>query len=261
MVGRLSSTAAVVVALATGNCLFANVIRTPRAEFRQSYSLDPNGRVAIENLYGDVRITAWDRDEVLVEAYKKSQDPKQLDDARIVVDASSNLLSIHTQYGGVDAEHPASVEYRITVPRGANLDSVKLVNGELTLSGLAGNVKASSVNGSIHAERLEGQAELSTINGRLEAAFNRIRRETAISLSSVNGAIRLLIPCGANADVYALNLSGGIDSQFGHVSRASAGHRLRTTVNRGGTQIHLRNVNGGIWIYSGLARRLSRSWS
>ncbi len=262
MVGRLCSTAAVLVALATGNCLSANVIRTPRAEFRQTYSLHPNGRVTIQNLYGDVRITAWDRDEVLVEAYKKSQDPKHLDDARIVVDSSSELLSIRTQYGGgADSEHPASVEYRITVPRGANLESVKLVNGGLSISGLAGNVKASSVNGSIHVERLEGQAELSTINGRLDADFNRIDRDSPISLSSVNGSIRLSIPCGAGAELFAINLSGGIASPFGRVARIPTGHRLRTTVNRGGAQIRVRNVNGGIWINSGLSRRLDRPWS
>ncbi len=261
MVGRWYGSAAALVALAAGSCLSANVIRTPRPEFRQTYSLHPNGRVMIQNLYGDVKITAWDRDEVLVEAFKKSRDPRQLDDAQIVVDASSDMLSIRTQYGGTDAEHPASVDYRIVVPRGANLDSVKLVNGGLSISGLAGSVKATSVNGSIHAERLEGQAELSTVNGRLEAEFNRIGRANAITLSSVNGPIRLMIPCGAGAELYAQSLSGGIDSQFGNVSRASAGNRLRTTVNRGGALIHVRNVNGGIGIYSGLTRRQDRPWS
>jgi DUF4097 and DUF4098 domain-containing protein YvlB len=261
MVGRLSKSAAVLVALVAGNCLSANVIRTPRPEFRQTYAFRPNGRVTIQNLYGDVRITAWDRDEVVVEAYKKSNDPKQLDDARIVVDASSDLLSIRTQYGGADSGHPASVEYRITVPRSANLESVKLINGGLSISGIAGSVKASSVNGSIRVERLEGQAELSTVNGRLEADFYRVGRTNAISLSSVNGPIKLSLPCSANADVYAVNLSGGIDSQFGHVARASSGHRLRATVNRGGAQIHVKNVNGGISIFSGMTRHAERPWT
>ncbi len=62
------------LALAAGG-LNATVIRTPRAEFRATYSLAPNGRVVIQNLYGDVQITAWDRDEVLVEATKHSTDP------------------------------------------------------------------------------------------------------------------------------------------------------------------------------------------
>jgi len=243
------------LAVSAGNCLSANSIRVPRAEFRQAYCLQPNGRVVVENLYGDVHITAWDRDEVLVEAIKTSSDPRQLDDARIVVDSSSEQVSIRTQYGGTDAEHPASVQYRITVPRGANLANVKLVNGGLSISGLGGSVKASSVNGSIHAERLAGEAELSTVNGKVDAEFRRLDRTNQISLSSVNGSIRLSIPQGAGAELIAHNLSGGIESQFGHVARETGGHRLRARINRGGAHIRLHNVNGGIWIRAGLGSR------
>jgi len=244
------------LALIAGNCLSASIIGTPKAEFHQTYSLNPNGRVVIHNLYGDVRITAWDRDEVLVQAIKKSNDPRQLEDAHIVVDSSGSLVSIHTQYAGADAEHPASVEYRITVPRTANLENVKLVNGGLSISGLEGSIKASSVNGSIKAERLGGQADLSTVNGHLEADFERISPANSISLSSVNGPITLSIPNGAGAQLMAHNLSGGIDSEFGHVWRASGGHRLRTIVNRGGAQIRVNNVNGGISIRSSWTHRV-----
>jgi hypothetical protein len=261
MFRNVMSIGAISLALAAGQCLCASVIPTPRAEFRQLYSLSATGRVTIHNPYGDVRITGWDREQVLVEAFKKSSDPGQLDDARIVVDASSDHLSIRTQYGGVDAEHPASVEYRITVPRRAALENVRLVNGGLCISGLAGPVKASSVNGSIHAERLAGEADLSTVNGRVDASFARIEKAHAISLSSVNGQIRLAIPGGAAVELFARNLSGGIDTVFGRVLRASSGHRLHTLVNRGGTQVRVKNVNGGIFIRTALNGKSDRPWS
>src|SRR5436309_10052560 len=105
----LRGTCVMLLALAAGG-LDATVMRTPRAEFRATYSLTPNGRVVIQNLYGDVQITAWDRDEVLVRAIKHSADPRRLNDAQIVIDSSSELVSIRTQYSGADAEHPASVE-------------------------------------------------------------------------------------------------------------------------------------------------------
>jgi hypothetical protein len=85
MIGR-STTWGLVLALSVGANLYANRIGTPRTEFRQIFALNPNGRVVLQNLYGDVQITAWDRDEVLVQAIKKSSDPRRLDDARIVVD-------------------------------------------------------------------------------------------------------------------------------------------------------------------------------
>src|SRR3954447_12361846 len=123
----LRVTGAILLALCAGS-LDASVIGTPRGEFRAIYSLAPTGRVVIHNLYGNVEITAWDRDEVLVQATKHSSDPRRLNDAQIVVDSSSGLVSIHTQYMGADAD-PASVEYHIMVPRRANLENVRLING------------------------------------------------------------------------------------------------------------------------------------
>jgi DUF4097 and DUF4098 domain-containing protein YvlB len=211
--------------------------------------------VAIQNLYGDVQITAWDRDEVLVEATKHSSDAGRLNDAQIVVDTSSGMVSIRTQYTGGDAGQAASVEYHIMVPRGANLENVKLINGGLSLSGMTGAVKASSVNGSIKAERMEGQVELSTVNGFLDAGFQRISKGHPISLGSVNGPIKVSLPSGARANVSAHNLSGGIDADFGRAWRAPSGHRLEAAVNGGGTQIRVHNVNGGISIHANWNRR------
>jgi Toastrack DUF4097 len=238
----------VVLALAASASSYANIIGTLNPEFRHSYVLHPNGRVVIQNLYGDVAITAWDRDEVLVQAIKKSSDPRLLDDAQIVVDASSDLLSIRTQYGGTDSGHPASVDFRIMVPRAANLANIRLINGGLSISGITGPVKASSVNGSIRAERLKGQADLSTVNGVLEAGFERVSRAHPITLSSVNGPIKLWLPGDASASLEAHNLSGGIDSEFGRAWRGPAGHQLHAMMHRGGARIRVSNVNGGISI-------------
>src|ERR1035441_1695272 len=93
----------------------ASVIRPPQTEFRHLYALPSNGRVVIENVYGDVSITAWDRDLVLVEAITRSSDPKRLGDARIVVEPTADLLSIRTQYAASDGRQPV----RVHTARGA----------------------------------------------------------------------------------------------------------------------------------------------
>jgi hypothetical protein len=227
-------------------------------EFRQSYALAAGGRVVIDNPYGDVRIIAWDRDEVRIEAIKSASDSRRLDDAQIVVDSTSDSLSIRTEYAGADAEHPASVEYRITVPRTANLDDVHLVNGGLSIRGLQGTVKATSINGDIRAERMEGTADLSTVNGQVEADFHRVNRASSISLRSVNGPIVLSLPSGAGAQLLAQNLSGGILTDFGRPEIEERGHSFHAILKGGGAEIHLQNVNGGISIHSTWSRRRER---
>jgi DUF4097 and DUF4098 domain-containing protein YvlB len=245
------------LAIAASSASYANVIGASQAEFRQLYSLGPNGRVTIQNQYGNVSIVGWDRDEVLVEAVKRSSDPRRLDDARIVVEPVDGALSIRTQYAGPDTQHAPKVEYRILVPRYANLEDVKLGNGGLVISGITGTVKASSVNGSIKAEKLEGRADLSTINGVLEADFDRVGAAHPITLSSVNGPIKLLLPLGTRASLNARNVSGGIDTEFGRPARVNGAQRL-SVVNEGGPQIRLTNVNGGISIHSAWSRRPER---
>jgi len=189
-----------------------------------------------------------------VEVVKHSADPRRLDDARIVIDADAGQVSIHTSYAGV-GDDPASVEYHIRVPRRATLDQVRLVNGGLSISGVAGSVRASSVNGGIYAEQLSGQASLSSINGRVEAGFERLSRGSPISLESVNGGIVLWLPAGAGATLSASNLSGGIRADFAQARHAADGHRLDASVNGGGAAIRLHNVNGGISIRATSLRR------
>jgi len=237
-------------ALAATALISARSLPAPQVAFRQMYALGPGGRVAIQNLYGDVTITAWDRDDVLVEAVKHGTEARQLEDARIVVEPGAGTLSIRTIYNDGDSHQPARVEYRLMVPRSAHLEDVRLVNGGLEIRGVEGPVKASAVNGAIRAHHLGGAVDLSTVNGPVDAGFERLDRGRPILLASVNGAIRLSLPAGAKASVYAHNRSGGITSAFGKASRGQAGQTLKVEVHRGGAPVHVDNVNGGIFICS-----------
>src|SRR5262245_22726073 len=142
MVRSLKCTCGVIVALIGAGALQANVVVNLQPEFRHIYPLVANGRVTIQNLYGDVRIMGWDREQVQVQAIRRAKDPRRLDDARVIVDSSADSLTIYTQYSASDVDRPASVEYRIMVPRNANLEQVRLINGGLFISGIAGSVKA-----------------------------------------------------------------------------------------------------------------------
>jgi DUF4097 and DUF4098 domain-containing protein YvlB len=220
-------------------------------EFHHTYAVAAHGRISLENINGDVHIRAWDRSEVRVDAVKRASSPERLEEAQIVVDAGPDTVAIRTRYDQAGSSgKPASVEYTVTVPRGASLEEVKLINGALDIEGVAGNVKASSVNGTVRARQLAGDAQLSTVNGELEAAFNRLDSSRVVSMHSVNGSIVLSIPFDARAEFQASNVTGGIDNDFGlPVDRGRVvGSHLKAVLKGGGTRIRLRNVNGGIHI-------------
>jgi hypothetical protein len=225
-----------------------------KEEFHQTYTLSPGGRIELENINGAAHITAWDRNEVKVDAIKYARSQERLNEAKIVVHAGSNEVSIHTEYPDHDHAYPdgdwddaASVEYTLAVPRSANLDEIKLINGPLDIQNVSGEVRASCINGTLLASGLSNRVKLSTINGRLEAKMNAVHASD-VELSSVNGGLELTLPSDAKAQLEASTVHGGIDTDFGlHVNHHRwVGHDLRGELGGGGTHIRLSNVNGRI---------------
>src|ERR1043165_5125590 len=228
-----------------------------REEFHQTYNLSPTGRISLENINGGVQIKVWDRPAVQVDAVKRAYRKERLNEAQIQVNATEENIRIKTEYPDETQNfrndegrynNPATVEYSLTVPRKAVLESIELVNGSIDIEGVEGNVKASSINGKVEARGLMGEAKLSTINGQLHATFTQLDESKPISLNSVNGSVSLIIPSNANAAIRAGTVHGGISSDFGLKVKDGeyVGHSMNGQIGTGGPRIKLNNVNGGI---------------
>src|SRR5947209_4711582 len=223
-------------------------------EFHQTYPLAAGGRVSLSNINGGVHVAAWDRNEVKVDAVKRAYAQERLPEARIEVDASPSYVHVETKYpeyswSGRDRDRrdePASVEYTLTVPRGASLDEVSLVNGGLDIEGLAGSVRASSVNGRVTARGLTGAVNLSVVNGRLDATLDRLNESGTVTLSAVNGTLVVTLPSDSNATVRASTVHGAITNDFKLPVREGeyVGRDLEGRLGQGGARVRLSNVNG-----------------
>jgi DUF4097 and DUF4098 domain-containing protein YvlB len=231
-------------------------------EFHQSYPLTATGRVSIANINGSVRISVWDQNEVKVDAIKRSSRRDRLDEVKIDVANTADNVRIKTDYpemndSNIDRHmrrgNSTSVDYTLTIPRRARIDSAELVNGSLDIEGVEGDVQAACVNGNVKARGLTGEVKLSTVNGGVDATIRRLDESKPTSLSSVNGSIVLTIPANANAQVRASTIHGGITNDFGlQVDDGEfVGHNLSGQIGTGGTRIRLSNVNGSIAIKRG----------
>src|SRR5678816_2675382 len=188
-----------------------------REEFHQTYPLSPTGRISLENIKGGEQIKVWDQASVQVDAIKKAYRQNRLNEANIEVNATEENIRIRTEYPYENQnfrsderryENPATVEYSLTVPRKAILESIELVNGSIDIDGVEGSVKATSINGRVNARGLVSEVRLSTINGPLTATFNQLDETKPISLNSVNGNLTLVIPSNANASIRAGTVHG-----------------------------------------------------
>ncbi len=252
------------VAAAAWDSTLAATLQKPKGdelteEFHQTYPLSPTGRVHISNINGDVHINVWDQNSVKVDAVKRAYSQERLSEATIKVTNTEESVRIKTEYpqnrtyGGNGDNTAASVEYTLTVPRGARLQGAELVNGSLDIEGLQGDVNASLVNGAVKAERLGGEVKLSTVNGRIAVNASGLENAKGVALNSVNGAIELVVPSGAGANVEANTIHGPITNDFGLTEEKGqyVGRNLRGQIGSGGPRVRLNNVNGSIAIKRG----------
>ena len=225
--------------------------------FEQTYPLNADGRVSVSNINGAITVEAWDNPQVKLTAIKTADSRESLAQANIKIDSRPDALTVETDYDDYKSDRRdrnvnknLRVDYTLTVPRTAVLDEIEAVNGAITISGMTNKTKASAVNGSIKAINLRGAAELSTVNGTTEAEFESLNANDKISLETVNGQVKLLLPSDANATVKAETVNGSINNDFNLPVKKGeyVGKNLYGRIGTGETQISLESVNGALSI-------------
>ncbi|HKJ17578.1 MAG TPA: DUF4097 family beta strand repeat-containing protein [Xanthomonadales bacterium] len=220
-----------------------------------SFELDEGGKLNVENINGDITVTAGSGNKVIVIATKKADDQDYLDGMEIHVKASSSRISLRTEHPkssrrwfGTNSN--GSVSFEIIAPAGANLDSIETVNGEIEIAGIEGDVSADTTNGDIHISDLRGNLEADTVNGSVNATFASLGGDQRVSAETVNGRIQLKLPENTSAKVDAGTVNGGIDADdFGlHVDKGFLGRDCSGEIGDGDARIKLSTVNGAIKI-------------
>lgn len=225
-----------------------------------SFELNAGGRISLDNINGDVTITGGDGNSVEITAFKKANDQEYLDGIEINIDATEDVIRIDTKHpdkqGGFfnwGDSGGGSVKYTLSVPSSANLDTVESVNGDITISGVYGVVKAETVNGGIEASDLSENVKLETVNGSVNANFASLTGNQRVDCETVNGKVALYLPANADASITAETVNGGIDGEdFGlETNKGFVGRDLSGDIGDGSARVSLSTVNGAIKIRKG----------
>jgi hypothetical protein len=234
----------------------AHQLQDETEKFEQTYPLSANGRVRVSNVNGPITIEAWDRNEVRL-TYGKTADTKErLADVQIKIDSRPDYFSVEADHEwSKDKDHwrfgnKLTVEFKIMAPRGAVLNEIENVNGPVTVSDFTNVTRVSAVNGTVTAVNIRGNGRFSTVNGTVTAEFDRLTAGNTVSLDTVNGTARLVLPSDASATVKADSLNGNITNDFGLPVRKGKylGRDLYGRLGNGDAQIKLNSVNGGLAI-------------
>jgi DUF4097 and DUF4098 domain-containing protein YvlB len=218
-----------------------------RETFDQSYPLAAGGRVSLSNVNGGVQVNVWDQNSVRVQAVKEAESREEMEQLRIEVSATSSSVAIETRYPHGSHNH-LSVEYTLTVPKGVSLDTVELVNGGLTVTGLGGGVRAKLVNGHATLSGLAGDVQVHTVNGRQDVEVQQLSAGQRVELQTVNGSVELRLAPGVAAEVEAKTVNGHLSNDFGLAvhKHEFVGADMNGAIGSGGGRVKLESVNGGI---------------
>ena len=221
-----------------------------------SFEIDTGGRVSLENINGDIRITGVG-DKVKVTAHKKAGSQEYMDELKVIIDADADYIRIETRHpeGGNrwsnwGKDRSGSVSYELKVPASLHLDTISTVNGSVHISAVKGSVKAETVNGDLDVSGLSANVDLETVNGGIEADFDSLGGSQRVSAEAVNGKIIFRLPANASARISAETVNGGIDAdEFGlEPEKGFVGRELDGKVGDGNARVSLETVNGSIRI-------------
>ena len=216
--------------------------------FLKTYPLMPGGSFLLENVNGSVRVEGWAREEVEVRAVKSAfRDQRDLDRVRILVVNLPGQVAVRTLYpDGQGVE--VAVQYVIHVPYRVLLGDVETVNGSVVVSGVEGTGDLRSVNGNVEVLDSSGRFSARTTNGDLRLELRRLLDGGPMNVQTVNGSVFLGLPSNARADLHVVSMNGDFVSELPVVSTQGglASGMFRARLGRGGGEISVRTVNGGI---------------
>ena len=218
----------------------------------RTYTIAPDGEIAIENRNGSIEVTSSDAPQLEVaisrQAEARSDEAAQVLLKQIDIREESGPARVRLETVA-PADGSFRVNYTVRAPR--SLSTVlKTENGRLVVAGMAGSVRMTGSNSAIDGKGLSGGVQASTINGPIHVELASIGGE--ISLVSINGPVRLVVPATAKANFSARSLNGRIATTgltFENLDQKS-GREMQARLNGGGPRVRLETTNGPISIAS-----------
>jgi osmotically-inducible protein OsmY len=172
-----------------------------------------------------------------------------IDRRPIVIESTANSLTIRTKEAEQRSRDREWVRYdvRARLPREINLEASS-VNGNVTLSDIAGEVELSGINGAVRVMHAGSVSRLSSINGHTSIEVERLS-ERGLRVSSLNGGVEIRLPETLDADIDTSSVNGGIDLDLPVtlIGRQRRG-QINGRIGKGGPPITISSVNGGVTI-------------
>jgi hypothetical protein len=182
---------------------------------------DPSrpGTVKVSLGRGELRVQGGDTAEVSVRSNTQSSESKPREDGmRVLSAASSFALSENNNVITIDASAESfgrgGADFQLTVPRTASLIVQNAWGGDITCTGINGDIEINSTRGEIRLEDVAGGVVAGTMNGKIRASIRELNEGKPLSFTSMNGEVVIRVPEAAKANVRLRTQNGSVLTDF-----------------------------------------------
>ncbi|MBI3652923.1 MAG: DUF4097 family beta strand repeat protein [Acidobacteria bacterium] len=216
-------------------------------DFQKSYSINAGGQIKISNVSGDIFITGYDGNAILVTANKEGRDRDKVEVEDL---SSSNRVEVQVKYPR-HCNCDASINFKVQVPRSINFDfeGIHSVSGEVEIQGVRGNIKVASVSGEVHVKDVSGAVNASSVSGSVEVEIQQLVGKDDLKFSSVSGSVQVKMPGDLDAEVDMSTLSGSLKTDFPlEIRKEKYGPRnsVKGRLGDGSRRLHMSSVSGSL---------------
>ena len=232
-----------------GAIAIAVFLRVPAQaqDFQHSYAVGAGGRVRVGNISGDVIVTGYNGDTIMIRGYKEGRDR---DRVQVEDLSSADRVDVRVKYPE-SCNCDASVRFEVSVPQSVryNFERLSSVSGSVEVTGVAGQLKAESVSGDVQIKDISGQVSASTVSGNVSVEFSRIEGSASMKFSSVSGNVSVRAPGELDADIEMSTVSGSLKTEFPIEvleRRYGPGRSARGRLGSGASNLRITTVSGRV---------------
>lgn len=233
-------------------------------DFRKSYEVGQGGSINVRNISGDVIVTAYDGETVLVVGIKEGRDR---DRVWVEDNSAGNNVNVRVRYPE-NCDCDASIRFEVKVPRSNyKFDAISSVSGDVEVTGVAGDLRAKSVSGNVTVKGITGAVNATSVSGNVHVGENngavsgkstsgnveveivQLAGAGDMEFASVSGNVRVKLPANLDADVRMSTLSGGLKTDFPlNIEEPERGPGRRATgrVGGGSRNLKLSTTSGNV---------------
>ncbi len=233
--------------LATALVGFALAATASAQDFQKAYRIGAGGQIRISNISGDVIVTGYDGDSVVVRGIKKGRDRDQIEIEDRSGTANVDVGVRYPKHCNCDA----SVRFEVQVPRSVNyeFDQISSASGDVKVTGVTGKLHASAVSGDVHITDVSGSVSASAVSGDVKVEINRLDGSDDMKFSSVSGDVSVMLPNSLDADVDMSSFSGSIKTDFAievKSERYGSRNSARAKLGDGSRRLKMSSVSGDL---------------